>query len=131
MSYKVQQITIPHLKGDFLTDLREVRFENEKDITYLVLDCIDGGADLQLDDKVEVKVVSMKDCNPMSLTKEGWAFYPDYLCVSAHRDGNNHYIYDFYKKKEKENDPYSQAFMRLKGFLNVGDSYVFCYKKVK
>ena len=48
MSYKVQQITIPKLRNEYLTDMREVRFENEKDITYLVLDCIDGGADLSL-----------------------------------------------------------------------------------
>lgn len=123
MSYKVQQIAIPKLRNGYLTDMREVRFENDKDSTYVVLDCIKCNSKLHLGDRVEINTRTMK----FNSFSEGWESFPGYLCVSAHRDSNNCYIYDFYK----EGEPYSQAFMRTKGIFDVGETYIFEYRKVK
>ena len=127
MSYKVQQIAIPKLRNGYLTDMREVRFENDKDITYLVLDCIKCNSKLHLGDKVEINIRTIK----FNSFSEGWESFPGYLCVSAHKDGNNYYVYEFYKEGKEENEPYSQAFVRSKGIFDVGETYIFEYRKVK
>lgn len=136
MKYKVQEISIPRLKNDYLTDYRHVRFENEKDWTYMALDCFKGCSELYLGENVDAEIKSMRDYNPMLLVKEGWCYF-EYICVSGHNDGPKddgvqYYIYDFYREGEKdEGVPYSQVFVRSKELFDVGESYVICYKKVE
>ena len=133
-NFKVEEVSIPKIKNEYLTDFRTVRFSRVDDSQWTV-DCFMGGTDVSVNDEVEVSVKSMRDCNPSSLIRDGWGYFHDYLCVSSHKDTDDYCIYEFYRDAVKDNNevvkPYSFIFGRTTEKFNVGDSYVFCYRKVE
>ena len=129
-NFKVIEVSIPKLKNGYLTDYRTVRFDNKEDSWSV--ECFRGGHDISVNDKVEVSVRSMRDCNPMSLNKEGWNYYESYVCVSSNADIDDGILYEFHKEGDDSlNKPYSIIWGRSTEKFEVGDSYVFCYKKVE
>ena len=136
---KVKGISIPKLKNDYRADYRDVRFSDRAE--YCAVTCLDGGYDLSAGGKVDVMVKSMRDCNPMSLDRDNWTYFPDYLCVSEEEDDGSFeassdgcFSYEFYRasvsEEGTETKPYSDIYLRTRDRFTVGESYVFCYRKV-
>ena len=127
-NFKVEEVSIPKLKNGYLTNYRTIRFVSKDE--YWSVDCFPNLLDIFVFDKAEVSVKLMKNSNPVSLSEEGWIYEEGYLCVSSHDDTNDYIIYEFYKDGYGD-EPYSVIWGRTTEKFDVGDSYVFCCKKVE
>ena len=127
-NFKVEEVSIPKIKNGYLTDYLDFRFTNSNE--FWSVSCFPYWGKISILDKIDILVKSMTDCNPMSLNKEGWNYQEGYLCVSSHEDTDGYILYEFYREGSGDK-PYSTIWGRTKEVFDIGDSYVFCYKKVE
>jgi len=123
--FKVEEVSIPNLKGKYLTDYRSMRVVYGED-EFWSADCIAKETDASIGDFVSVLVRSTENCDISSLQREGWVCYPSYLCIMAHDENSDMGYYEFYK--DNKDNPYSMIYGRTSDKFEVGKNYIFCYK---
>lgn len=121
---RVNDIEIPKLKGEYLTDFRTVRFSDDDE--NWTIDCFLIGLDLSVGDNIKFSVLPDKNDE---------IGYHGYLCVSASEEPNGYIMYEFYRAptvdKNVEVKPYSSLYGRTRKKFTVGETYMFNYKKLK
>ena len=123
--FKVEEVSIPNLKGKYLTDYRSMRVVYGDD-EFWSTECITNKTDISVGNFVNVLIKPVENCDVDSLQREGWICFSPYLCIMAHDENSGFNYYELYK--DNKDNHYSMIFGRTNEKPEVGKNYVFCYK---
>jgi len=125
--FKVEEISIPNLKGKYLADYRSMRVVYGED-EFWSADCIINKTDVSIGNSINILIEPSENCDFDSLYKEGWVCFTPYLCIMAHDENSGMNYYEFYKDSSVKDVPYSMIYGRTSDKFEVGKDYAFWYK---